>query len=474
MSGIFAAHAAAREGLDVALVIGDNPLGGMPANGISKADVRTPKFLGGLTGTFYARIGAHYGEDYSFLYEPHVALSVAKSFVRESGISVYEGSLLRVHKTGALVTALVLQDGSALEGKFFVDASYEGDLMAAAAVRYTVGRESSSHYGESLAGFGVGEHLWPDKPYDKDGKRLWGVSKRPDRDIRSADKQVPAYCYRLCVTNDPANRLPYPSPPNYDPDRYLLRLDPIHKHSVYTRAGAALPNHKFDVDGGGLMDADDIGASRGYADGDAATRAAIVAAHFQYHTGLLYFLGNDPRVPATFRESFSNFGLAADEFETNGGWPLQLYIREGRRMIGSYVLRQSDVETGATQPDPIGVGWSNFDCHATIRYPRLGSETILEGPLEQAEGAVKTHPYQIPYRSITPIAADVQNLLVTVCVSASHIAYCSIRLEHQYMIMGEAAGVAIALAYKDRTGVQGVSPADLATTLKKYGAILSK
>jgi hypothetical protein len=473
MSGVFAAYAAAREGLDVALVIGDNPLGGMSANGISRADVNTTKFLGGLTKEFYARIGRHYGQDVCFCFEPHVALSVAERFVEDGEIPVFTGSLLRVHKSRNKITALVLRDGSAVTGKFFVDSSYEGDLMAAARVSYATGRESSSQYGESLAGFDANEVLWPFQAYHEDGRRLWGISAKPDLAPGSADTRLPAYNYRLCVTNDPANRLAYPVPPNYDADRYLLKLETIHKHSVYTRAGASLPNRKFDVDGGGLMDSDYIGASWGYPDGDAARRRAIINAHYEYHTGLLYFLANDPRVPAAYRESFADYGLSADEYRTNGGWPLQLYIREGRRMIGNYVVQQSDAANGTVQDDPIGVALSNIDCHATIRYPSASGDTILEGTMSLAPAAVEVRPYNIPYRSITPIEAEADNLLVTVCVSASHIGYCTIRLEHQYMIMGEAAGVAIALASEAGTNVQNVPVAELVTRLKKYGAVLS-
>ncbi len=471
MSGILAAFAARRAGLLAALVIGDNPLGGMPANGISRADVSTTRFVGGLARTFYGRIGAHYGEDYCFCYEPHVAYGIGDSFVKEAGFDVYASSLLRVDKAGSTITGIKLLDGTPLFAAYFIDASYEGDLMAGAGVRYTVGRESRVHYGESLAGFGAGQIDTGAPARQSDGRLYWGVIEDPATAEGDADHRVMAYCYRLCVTNDASNRLPYPEPPDYVADRYLLRLERIGKHEVYERAGTPLPNGKFDVNGGGLMDCDFISGSWGYADGNAATRQKIIDAHYRYHTGLLYFLCNDPRVPESYRASFAAYGLAADEFTHNGGWPGQLYIRAGRRMVGRYVLREQDVAKGASQPDPIGVAVNNFDCHPVMRFPNADDKVILEGGLSRMDG--KTHPYQIPYRSITPHPTEARNLLVTVCISASHIAYCSIRLEHHFMIMGEAAGVAVGLALEHGTSVQDVSPSALAKELERRGVILA-
>ncbi len=472
MSGIVAAYAAAREGLHVALVLGSSPLGGMPANGLSKADLRSPGHAGGLALQFYKMLGQYYGTTYAFNYEPKAALQVAQQFLSESGTTVYTSRLGHVDKTSAgQITAMRLVDESTLYARYWIDSSYEGDLIAAAGVTYRVGREGESVYGESLAGFGVGVVTRPISPYGTAGHLLPLISPTPALSVGAGDQGVMAYAWRLCLSNA-SDRLPFPRPPAYHPSWYALRLEEISSTSVFA-PGSALPNNKFDLnDNGSLMDMDYVGASWKFPNGSITTRNQLIIDHYNYQAGLLYFLANDSRVPASYRTSVSEYGLAPDEFVDNAGWPTQLYVREARRLVGAHVLTQSDVQTGAKQPDSVGVAEYAFDVHHVSRFAN-GRSTTVEGQFSNIPISTKTfRSYEIPYRSITPLSADATNLLVSVCASASHIAFSSLRLEHQYMIMGEAAGVAAALALKTRSPVQEVDTSALAAKLLGYGAVI--
>jgi hypothetical protein len=474
MSGIVAAYAAAREGLHVALVLGSSPLGGMPANGLSKADLQSPGRAGGLALQFYKMLGQYYGTTYAFNYEPKVALQIAQQLLSASGANVYTSRLGHVDKNSAgNITAMRLIDDSVLYAGYWIDSSYEGDLIAAAGVTYVVGRESGSVYDESLAGFGVGEITHSFSPYDKAGRLLPLISTAPALSVGEGDLGVMAYAWRLCLSNA-SDRLPFPQPPAYHPAWYALRLEMTSSTDVFS-PGGALPNNKFDLnDNGTLMDMDYVGKSHKYPTGSITTRNQIIVDHYNYQAGLLYFLANDSSVPASYRASVSEYGLASDEFVDNAGWPKQLYVREARRLVGNYVLRQSDVQTGAKQPDSIGVGWYAFDSHHVNRFATGRRSTTVEGKFAEIPASAKAYlPFEIPYRSITPLRADATNLLVSVCASASRIAYCSLRLEHQYMIMGEAAGVAAALALKTRSPVQEVDTSSLAAKLLGYGAVLT-
>jgi hypothetical protein len=474
MSGIAAAYAAAREGASVAIVVGPDPVGGIVANGLSSSDVKVLTYVGGIALSFYQNLGAAYGTSVAFYYEPHVAGQVALNYLQEAAIPIYVPALAKVRSNGAAIESVQLADGTVLKAKFFIDSSYEGDLMAAANVAYTFGRESNAQYNEPLAGFGIGTLTHSFAPYNANGGLLYGIDNKPQLAVGAADHAVMAYDYRLCVTNIASNMLPYPTPPDYNPSMYLLRLEMLSPTETYTHAGAALPNGKFDVNGGGFMDSDFIGGNWGYPNGDAATRNGIAQAMYRYYTGLLYFLSNDTRVPASYRETFGAYGLAADEFTDNAGWPRCMYVREARRMIGSRILRQQDLQAGTQFGDTIGVGHYNFDCHPAIRYPASQTATTLEGTFVELPLAdVLVPPYEIPYRALLPLAAQATNLLVSVCVSASHIAMCSLRMEHHYMIMGEAAGIAAALAVAGGTTAQNVSVSALQTRLLSHGAIIS-
>ena len=361
----------------------------------------------------------------------------------------------------------------------FADSSYEGDLMAQAGVKYTVGRESTAQYGESLAG--VREHtpkhqfLVRISPYDANGKLLPEVDPGPKAAPGTGDKKVQAYNFRMILSNDPANQVPFPKPPNYDPHRYELlarllaamtekngRAPYLHEVTLI----ANIPNHKADFNNNGPFSTDYIGKSWDYPDGDYATRARIWQDHVNYTKGFFYFLAHDPRVPKPLQDETNSWGLAKDEFLDTDHWPHQLYIREARRMVGEYVMTQKDIQTDLSKPDVIGMGSYNSDSHNIQRLATPDGAVENEGDMQ-----VGVKPYQIPYRMIVPKADQATNLLVPVCFSASHVAYSTLRMEPQYMIIGQAAGVAASLALKEGKPVQEVDTAALSSKLKSQGAV---
>jgi hypothetical protein len=475
ISGILAAYAAKRDGLNAALVIGPNPLGGMPANGLSRADLQSTGHNGGLVLEFYRRIGHHYGLEYGFNYEPHVAHAIAISFLTEANIPVYTSQLGHADKINGKITAIRLLDKTTLYALYWIDASYEGDLMAAAAVTYRTGREGQSAYNEPLAGYGVGQIKHTIKTHSTSGKLLPGLILPPSNAVGGADEAVMAYTYRLCITDKSANRIPFPKPAGYNPSLYALRLEELSATKVFL-PGAALPNGKYDLNNGAwIMGVDYVMGNWNYPTTlPGIARSNIVRNHTKYVAGLLYFLANDPAVPPSYRKSTAAFGLCADEFIDNQHWPRQLYVRECRRLLGRYTLVQRDVQTGTIQPDPIGVAFYAFDSHATMRIADGVSHETSDGQFSLLSASARAYkPYQIPYRSLTPLAADATNLLVTVCASASRVAYTSLRIEHHYMIMGEAAGVAIAVALRSgKAPVQNVSVSELRSKLLSHGVVL--
>jgi hypothetical protein len=361
----------------------------------------------------------------------------------------------------------------------FADASYEGDLMAQARVTYTFGRESVAQYGEPLAGVRAWtpSHQFPvDIPArDAHGKSLPEVSAEPRGEPGTADKRIQAYNFRVIVTKDPANRLPWPKPANYDPKRFeLLRLyiDAMTSYLGRTmewidvNAPGGIPSGKADSNNRGGFSTDYIGKNYGYPDGTYAERERIWKDHEEYQKGFYYFLANDPRLPESMRRTAREWGLAKDEFTDTGNWPHQLYVREARRMVGEYVSIQKDLQTELTKPDAIGMGSYNSDSHNLQRHVAEGGIVLNEGDVQ-----VGVRPYQIPYRSLVPKRGEAANLLVPVCFSASHVAYSSMRMEPQYMIIGHASGVAAALALKGGVAVQDVPVGDLQQILKSEGAV---
>jgi len=487
--GLVTAVAGAREGLHVVLLEPGTHLGGMLSGGLSATDYGKKEVIGGYSLEFFWRVGNYYrmrsyGQDVSWYFEPHVAERVLGEMAGEAGVTVLYRHRLKektgVRKEGLQVKELFMENGSSFEGVVFADCTYEGDLMAQAGVSYTWGREGIDRYGETLAG--VREKT----PYhqfkfdlaaaDADGRLLPEISAGPAGPVGSEDKKVQAYNFRLCITRVKSNQVSFPKPDAYDPTKYGL-LARMLKAAV-DRTGRAPsfeelcnpifgPNGKADVNNNGAFSTDYIGRSWDYPEADFKTRARIRQSHIDYVAGFFYFLAHDPQVPKSLRDEANEWGLAKDEFTDSDNWPHQLYIREARRMTGEYVMIQKDLQTELTKPDPIGMGSYNSDSHNVQRIVTKDGFVMNEGDMQ-----VPVQPYQIPYRVMLPRRSEVRNLLVPVCFSASHVAYSSLRMEPQYMILGHAAGVAAAMAIAGRLPVQDIDRGALTRKLVEQGAVM--
>ncbi|MEX0613306.1 MAG: FAD-dependent oxidoreductase, partial [Pirellulales bacterium] len=384
-----------------------------------------------------------------------------------------------VHKEGPRIESIATESGRRFAARMFIDATYEGDLMAAAGVSYHVGREDNARYDETLNGvqpkLNVKNHRFthPVDPYVKPGDPasglLWGIQAKSLPPDGSGDECVQAYCYRLCTTDVAENRRPWPKPADYDESRYelLLRNFEAGDHRVPWHP-TWMPNRKSDTNNNHAFSTDYIGGNYDYPDADDATRDRIIADHHSYQQGLLWTLANHRRVPPEVREEFQQLGLAKDEFVENDNWPTQLYVREARRLLGAYVMTEHHCRGSQVAEDPVGLGAYGMDSHNCQRY------ITPEGHV-QNEGDVQVHgfqPYPISYRAIVPKAAECENLLVPVCVSSSHIAYGSIRMEPVFMILGQSAATAASLAIDQDIAVQDVDYQQFAARLKADGQVL--
>jgi hypothetical protein len=488
-SGVMTAYSAAREGLHVVILEPGVHLGGMVTGGLSATDLGDYAIIGGYARDFYLRAAAYYGvKDLdlpsNWRSEPHVDEDIFRAMLKDAGVSVYFNERLR-EKNGVVVAekrivSVTTSDGKQWQAKVFADCAYEGDLMAQSGVSYTWGRESRRQYGESLAG--VQEHTpahqfsWPMFAYDENHHLYPEVDLDPLASPGSADKKVQAYNFRLILTNDPANRLPFPRPEGYERSHFALLAKYLSEFQQHRNRlpvlkdffiPISIPNHKADFNNKGPISTDYIGHSWNFPEASYTEKASIWHAHLLYTQSLLYFLSHDESVPVTLRDEMNQWGLPKDEFVDTDHWPNQLYIREGRRMIGAYIIRQFDLQTERTKPDSIGMGSYNSDSHNLQRVAMPDGTVQNEGDVQ-----VGVQPYEIPYRSITPKPSELYNLLVPVCLSATHVAYSSVRMEPQYMIVGQAAGVAAALAIENHEAVQEISEPELQTRLRKHGAVL--
>jgi hypothetical protein len=487
--GVMTAVSAGREGLKVALLEPGRHLGGMATGGLSRTDFGKKDVIGGYALEFYWRLGqkydlARYAQSLAWYYEPHVGEQVLTEMLREARVDVLLDHRLRersgVTKRGAEIVSLTTEDGSVFRARLFADCSYEGDLMAQAKVSFTWGRESSAQYGESLAGARertpFHQFLTPISAYDSNHHLLPEISSEPKGATGAADKKVQAYNFRMILSDDPANRVPFPKPSDYDSHRYELLARLLQsKTKELGRAPmlrevtliARIPNHKADFNNNGPFSTDYIGKSWDYPNASYARRNEIWTDHVNYTKGFFYFLAHDSRVPKALQDEANRWGLAKDEFQDTENWPHQLYIREARRMVSDFVMTQKDVQTELTKPDPIGMGSYNSDSHNVQRIVTAGGNVENEGDMQ-----VAVKPYQIPYRVIVPKRAEATNLLVPVCFSASHVAYSSLRMEPQYMIIGEAAGVAAAISVHEKKAVQDIDVQQLTRKLKEQGAVM--
>lgn len=493
-AGVCAAVGAARQGAVVALVEPSRKVGGMSSSGLSFSDSNqmVRALLGGLFEEFHRRIEENYRgrgvmlpysvsrKDHSrWVYEPHVAERVADAMLAEAGVKVITGQTLEsVEMSGGVLRALRTHTGSTFRGKIFVDASYEGDLLAAAGVAFVIGREGRKEFGESLAGRQFPKPGMAISPFDDAGRLLPLLTGTDSGPSESGDRHVMTYSFRLCLTADAENRVPLPAPDNYDPAkfealrRYLQQdPDPPFLIDLYP-----LVNGKVDANNSinKQFSLGFVGAADGWCDAGPAERERIFEAHRQYTLELFWFLSHDPVVPQEHRERLALYGLAKDEFTDTGNWPPLLYVREGRRMRGEYVLTQADIREKPTKSDAVAVLSFPIDSHDCQRLAAGTDMVINEGTIYPVHvpGTRHGHVYQVPYRCLTPKAAECTNLLVPVAVSATHVAYSSLRVEPSWMVLGESAGIAAAMAARLNCAVQQVPIDELQDTLRHAGQIV--
>ncbi|MFM8533221.1 MAG: FAD-dependent oxidoreductase, partial [Acidimicrobiia bacterium] len=505
--GVIASIQAARMGKTAVLIEPTRFLGGLTTGGLGSTDIGNKKAIGGLSREFYANVFRYYGDlakwkqqtrEQYFANRPHGYAGTETTlwtFEPQAATEIFAAMLVQVKdrvtvvfgerldlkkgvvKHGTRITKIVMESGREFAGTMFIDASYEGDLMAKAGVSYHVGREPNALYGETINGLqmaGAKYHQFVKNvdPYVKPGVPssglVWGVTPMPEGKDGDGDQRIQAYNFRMCNTDDASNRVPFAKPANYDEKMFELLLRNFEAGDERLPwAPSPMPNRKTDTNNFFAFSTDMIGMNYDYPDGDYPTRARIWKAHEDYQKGLMWTLANHPRVPAKIRDYYSKWGLAKDEFTDNGNWPRQLYVREARRLIGAYVMSERNCTRRVIVDDSVGMGAYNMDSHHTQRYVTKEGFARNEGDIQ-----IGTRPYPISYRSITPKAHECTNLLVPVCLSASHIAYGSIRMEPVFMVTGQSAAIAAGLAIEAGTSVQDVPYARLKERLLAVNQVL--
>jgi hypothetical protein len=470
-AGVIAAYTAQKLGKTAIVIEPGKQLGGMSSGGLGLTDIGNKYAITGLARDFYRRIGSHYGKFEQWTFEPKVAKAIFEQYVKRGGFKVlYQKRLRNVTRTGTRISEVTLEDTGnnaaalvTIKAKMFMDCSYEGDLMAKADVSYTVGRESNDTYDETINGVQLmNGHQFPNgiDPYKEKGNPesglLWGISDETLAITGSGDKKVQAYNYRICLTSEPRNRIEITRPEGYDSTRYelLLRLidavpDKRKLNDYFIWSG--MPNHKTDINNRNGFSTDMIGENYEYPEADYAEREKIIREHEIYTKGLLYFFGHDSRVPEELRAEMLKWGYPKDEYVDNGNWSPQLYVREARRMIGQYVMTQGNCEGKAVVEDGVGLAAYTMDSHNVQRI-------VVNGQVKN-EGNVEVGgfgPYPISYGSLIPKASECTNLFVPVCLSASHIAYGSIRMEPVFMVLGQSSATAAVMAIEANTSIQEV------------------
>jgi hypothetical protein len=488
-SGVMTAYSAAKQGLRVVLLEPGVHLGGMVTGGLSATDLGHFTIIGGYARDFYMQAGAHYGvhdldKKENWLSEPHVGEEIFRGMLKDAGVTVHFHQRLQEHGgvelRGKRVASITTEDGKRWPAQIFADCSYEGDLMAQAKITYVWGREPVSQYGEDLAGVRTTapKHFfpWPVSAYDDHHHLLPEINPGPFAPPGSGDKKVQSYNFRLILTTDPANRLPFPRPKGYDRSQFALLERYLNEFPQHMGRApkfgdvtnpVTIPNHKADFNNNGPFSTDYIGRSWTFPEASYKEKARIWQEHLLYTQSFMYFLAHDEKVPKSLRDEVNQWGLSKDEFADTDHWPNQLYIRESRRMIGEYIMRQADLQTQRTKPDSIGMGSYNSDSHNVQRAAQPDGSVQNEGDVE-----VPVQPYEIAYRCITPKRSESENLLVPVSLSATHVAYSSVRMEPQYMIIGQAAGVAASLAIQGHTSIQDIPISALQKKLREARAVL--
>ena len=476
-AGVIAAYSVAKQGKKVLLVEPAYRLGGMSSGGLGQTDIGNKQVVKGLALDFYRRVGANYNRLESWIFEPSVAENIFKDYIARGNVEVLYGHrIVDLQKQGATITSISVEsveDASqkAISAKVFIDCTYEGDLMARAGVSYVVGREDNKVYGEDHNGVQMQHlHQFVDNidPYvvkgDPKSGLLWGISDAAMAPTGSGDNMVQAYNYRICLTSDKANMLPIEKPANYDASRYELLLRIIEASKAYNLDAyfiiSKMPNNKTDINNRGAFSTDMIGMNHDYPEASYEEREQIIQAHKDYTLGLLWFMGNDERVPQQLREQMLSWGLPKDEYVEYGNWTPQLYIREARRMVGEYVATQANCDNIAKVDDGVGMAAYTMDSHNCQRIviEKDGKMMVKnEGNVEIYGGL----PYDVSYRCLTPKREECDNLLVPVCLSASHIAYGSIRMEPVFMLLAQSAAKAACLAVDAGVKVQEVDVTEI-------------
>jgi len=507
-SGVMAAIQAARLGKNVVLISKNQHVGGLATSGLTATDMNRNDMVGGIAREFYQRIYAYYQDStvwrnqdrdeffvksikrtyrgknddrqMQWVYESKVAEKIMLDMLEEAGVKLWFNERMKLEdgitKRGSKITAINMESGKTVKAKVFIDATYEGDLMAKAGVSYTVGRESNAMYDETFNGYRVnyeeGTDLSAIDPYIVEGDKNSGLLPYIDSGIPlnqgEADHRVQAYCYRMTLTDDPDNRIKIVKPENYNPLWYEVLVRRIQQNPELTLQNiitlTPMPNRKTDTN-----HLDFFGASYDYAEADYNKRKEIEQLHKDYALGMLWLLEHDPRIPEHIRTEMSDWGMARDEFEDTGNFPYHIYVREARRMIGEYVMVEKNVAKANREEaeHPVGVGSYALDCHYVSKV------IDKEGKLRY-EGTIFTPviPYTISYYSLTPKRNECSNLLVPVCLSASHVAFSSIRMEPVYMVLGQSAAVAASMAIDKNTAVQDIAYDKLAEKLLELKQII--
>lgn len=507
-AGIAAAVQAKRMGKSVIVIEPSQRVGGLTTGGLGQTDIGNKAAIGGIAREFYEDISSYYqdaaawkfqraeeyrgggqsktaaGEAAMWTFEPSAALSIYQDWIERDGIRVDYGkrldrsSLMMTRSLPARIIAIRMESGETYRARMFIDATYEGDLLAAAGVSYTIGREANEQYGETLNGVqtkmaihhqlrkGIDPYVVPG---DSSSGLLPHIDPNGPGEEGAADHRVQAYCFRMCLTDHPKNRIPFHKPEGYQPLWYELMLRNYEAgENAAPWINSGMPNRKTDTNNRLGFSTDFIGQNYDYPEATYEEREAIVAEHRLYQQGLMWTLANHPRIPENVRNQVSRWGMCKDEFEAGNGWQDQLYIREARRMVGEYVMTQGNCQ-GLAVEDPIGLAAYTMDSHNQQRYVDEKGQVRNEGDV-QVGGFP---PYGISYRSLVPKRREVSNLLVPVCLSASHIAFGSIRMEPVFMVLGQTSATAAAMAIDDRVAVQDVDYERLAKRLVEDEQVLS-
>jgi len=497
-SAVTAAVQISRMGRSVVLVSPDRHLGGLSSSGLGFTDTGKKEVIGGLAREFYQLLYNHYQKSESWkwekqseygnkgqgnpaidgefrtmwIFEPHTAEEAFEKLIALNNIKVFREELLDreagIVKKNKKITSIRTLSGRIFRGKIFIDATYEGDLMASAGVSYHVGREACSVYNEEWNGVQTGvlhhghyfkTNIDPYRiPGDKSSGLLPGISPDYPGNKCEGDTRIQAYCFRTCLTKHPANRIPFSRPEGYDSTQYelLLRVFASGWRETFQKFDE-IPNRKTDVNNHGPFSFDNIGMNYDYPDASYERRREIIREHTLYQKGLFYFIANDQRVPADVRNEMNLWGYAADEFTDNGNWPYNIYVREARRLTGEYIMTEHDVLRKREVPHSIGMGSYTLDSHNVQRYVKPDGFVQNEGDI----GISVKKPYKIDLGSILPKREECSNLLVSVCISCSHIAFGSIRMEPVFMILGQSAGTIAAMSVIERKNIYELSYEDI-------------